>query len=255
MEQTCLKILNSLRYPNGLFAASAKDVNTGYNLCWIRDNIYSTLGFEAIHNYKEVVRTYHALLDILLKHEYKIDWAIKEKPKHRHQYIHARYNPATMEEIYDEWGNKQNDAIGALLFKIGELEAKGITIIRHHNDERILRKLVLYLNSIEYWHDKDNGMWENEEEVHSSSIGACVAGLIKIRKIIDIDQKLVDEMIAKGEKALRELLPRESISKPCDLAQLSLIYPYDVVDEKMKKIILKNIEEYLVKEKGVVRYI
>src|SRR3989344_5173752 len=255
MEHKSIAILQNLRYPNGLFAAAKKDVDTGYNMTWIRDNIYESLGFEAVSNFSEVIKTYQAMLDILLKHEYKIDHAIAKKPEHIYQYIHARYNPATMEEIYDEWGNKQNDAIGALLFKIGELEAKGITIIRHHNDERILRKLVLYLNSIEYWNDKDNGMWENEEEVHSSSIGACVAGLIKIRKIIDIDQKLVDEMIAKGEKALRELLPRESISKPCDLAQLSLIYPYNVVDEEMKKIILRNVETYLVKGKGVVRYL
>jgi len=254
MEQTCLKILNSLRYPNGLFAASAKDVNTGYNLCWIRDNIYSTLGFEAVHNFKEAVRTYHALLDILLKHEYKIDWAIREKPKHKHQYIHARYNPATMEEIWDDWGNKQNDAIGALLFKIGELEEKGVRVIRDENDSRIVQKLVLYLNSIEFWQDADNGMWENEEEIHASSVGACVAGLKKIRKVIDIDQKLIDDMMNKGMLTLRMLLPRESRSKHTDLALLSLIYPYNIVEESVAQRILENVEAFLVRDKGVVRY-
>lgn len=254
MEQKSIAILKNLRYPNGLFAAASKNVDTGYNMTWIRDNIYESLGFEAVKNFSEVIKTYRALLDILLKHEYKIDWAIKEKPQHKHQYIHARYNPATMDEIYDDWGNKQNDAIGALLFKIGELELKGITIIRHHNDERILKKLVLYLNSIEFWHDKDNGMWENEEEVHASSVGACVAGLMKIRKVIDIDQKLVDEMIIKGKETLKYLLPRESETKHVDLALLSLIYPYNVVDEEMKQAILMNVELHLVKNKGVVRY-
>src|SRR3989344_8551771 len=198
MEQTCLKILNSLRYPNGLFAAAAKDVNTGYNLCWIRDNIYSTLGFEAVHNFKEAARTYHALLDILLKHEYKIDWAIKEKPKHRHQYIHARYNPITMEEVWEEWGNKQNDAVGALLFKIGDLELKGIKIIRNENDLRIIEKVVYYLESIEYWKDRDNGMWEEKEEVHASSVGACLAGLKKISRLVHVPKELIE----KGQKSL-----------------------------------------------------
>ena len=250
MKRTSLAILEKLQQPNGIMSASSAR-ETGYFRAWIRDNIYESLGFEAVSNFSEVIKTYQALLDILLKHEYKIDHAIAKKPEHIYQYIHARYNPATMEEIYDEWGNKQNDAIGALLFKIGELEAKGITIIRHHNDERILRKLVLYLNSIEYWHDKDNGMWEENEELHASSIGACTAGLKKISKIVNVP----DGLIKKGEDALHKLLPRESETKEVDMALLSLIYPYNIATKKQRDVILKNVEEKLVKEKGVIRYI
>src|SRR3989338_4076854 len=158
MLQKSIQILKKLQYPSGLVSAAAKDVKTGYNLAWIRDNIYVSLGFEASNNIARVKKIYRALLDVLLKHEEKIDWAIVEKPKHKHQYIHARYNPATMEEIWDDWGNKQNDAIGALLFKIGELEEKGVRVIRDENDSRIVQKLVLYLNSIEFWQDADNGM-------------------------------------------------------------------------------------------------
>src|SRR3989344_3044072 len=254
MEHKSIAILQNLRYPNGLFAAAKKDVDTGYNMTWIRDNIYESLGFEAVSNFSEVIKTYQALLDILLKHEYKIDHAIAKKPEHIYQYIHARYNPATMEEIYDEWGNKQNDAIGALLFKIGELEEKGVRVIRDENDSRIVQKLVLYLNSIEFWQDADNGMWENEEEIHASSVGACVAGLKKIRKVIDIDQKLIDDMMNKGMLTLRMLLPRESRSKHTDLALLSLIYPYNIVEESVAQRILENVEAFLVRDKGVVRY-
>ena len=240
-----------MQYPNGLFAASRMTVNTGYNLAWIRDNIYTAIGLEAAQKYSIVKKTVRALLDVLLKHEYKIDWAIKEKPKYHYQYIHARYDPVTMEEIREQWGNKQNDAIGALLFKIGDLEQKGIKIIRNENDLRILQKLVYYLQNIEYWHDKDNGMWEENEEIHASSIGACVAGLAKINKIVDVPQ----DLISKGEEALNKLLPRESETKEVDMALLSLIYPYNVVTKEQRNIILKNVEEKLVKEKGVIRYI
>src|SRR3990167_1531391 len=125
---------------------------------------------------------------------------------HAYQYIHARYDPITMEEILENWGNKQNDAIGALLFKIGDLEEKGIKIIRNQNDLRILQKLVYYLQSVEYWHDKDNGMWEENEEVHASSIGACAAGLKKISKIVNVSK----DLIKKGKEALNRLLTRES---------------------------------------------
>ena len=240
-----------MQYPSGLFAASRMTVKTGYNLAWIRDNIYATLGLEAAKKYNIVKKTLRALLDILLKHEYKIDFAIKEKPKHHYQYIHARYDPVTMEEIGEQWGNKQNDSIGALLFKIGDLEEKRIKIIRNENDLRILQKLAHYLQSIEYWRDKDNGMWEENEEVHASSVGACVAGLRKIRKYVDVPK----DLIKKGENALNELLPRESETKEVDMALLSLIYPYNAATKDQRDLILKNVEERLVKEKGVIRYI
>lgn len=251
MLNKSIQIIKRMQYPSGLFAASRMTVKTGYNLAWIRDNVYTAIGLEAAKKYSIVKKTLRALLDVLLKHEYKIDWATREKPRHNYQHIHARYDPITMEEIWEEWGNKQNDAIGALLFKIGDLEQKGIKIIRNEKDIRILQKLVHYLQSIEYWHDKDNGMWEEKEEVHTSSIGACVAGLEKISKLIDVPQ----ELIKKGKNALNKLLPRESEAKEVDMALLSLIYPYNIVTKKQKKSILKNVEQKLVKEMGVVRYI
>ena len=73
MLANSLQILKALQYSNGLFAAARKDVKTGYNRAWIRDNVYSVLGFEAVGNFEEVKKTLHALLDILKKHEYKID--------------------------------------------------------------------------------------------------------------------------------------------------------------------------------------
>ncbi len=239
-----------MHHPNGLFVAALDDRTHYSRQSWIRDCIYASLGFEATKNWKEVVKTYQALLDVLKKHEYKIDWAIVEKPVHRWQYIHARFDPETFEEFSEEWGNKQNDSIGALMFKIGELESKGIKIIRDKDDERILQKLVYYLNSIQYWQDADNGMWEENEEVHASSVGACVAGLKKISKIVDVPQVL----IKKGEDVLNMLLPRESESKEVDLALLSLIYPYGVVSEEQREFILKNIEEKLMRQKGIIRY-
>ncbi|MBN2453956.1 glycoside hydrolase family 15 [Candidatus Woesearchaeota archaeon] len=245
-----IALLQELQHPSGLFSAS-KAARTGYNLAWIRDNIYIALGLEAAKKLAELKKTYRALLDILLKHEYKIDWMIKEpNPKEPFRYIHARYHPETKTELHDEWGNKQNDAVGALLFKIGELERKGVKIIRNEHDTRLLQKLVHYLQAIEYWQDKDNGMWEENEEVHASSIGACVAGLKSISAVVDVPK----ELILKGEAALHKLLPSESDTKKEDLALLSLIYPYNIVNDQQREAILKNIEKSLIREKGLIRY-
>ncbi len=248
MIQNSLKILKQLQHPNGLFSAAAA-FSTGYNRAWIRDNIYTAIGLEK-YDLKTAIKTYHALLDIFLKHEYKIDWAIKEKPDAAYKYIHARYDPRTLEEIHEEWGNKQNDAIGAFLFKIGQLENQGIKILRNINDFRIIQKLIFYLNRLEYWHNPDNGIWEEFEEIHASSIGACLAGLKQLKKRFYVPK----HMIERGEQALKQLLPKESQTKEVDLALLSLIYPYNIVDKKTAKIILKNIEEKLVRNKGVIRY-
>jgi phosphorylase kinase alpha/beta subunit len=259
-----VKILQSMRHTNGLFSASNIKVSTGYDKAWIRDNVYEAIGLEAV-DAKSALKTYHALLDILLKHEDKIDWAIRNKPEHRYQYIHARYDPKTLNEIWEEWGNKQNDAVGILIFKICDLCSKGINVLRNRHDARILQKLVYYLESIEYWHDKDNGVWEENEEVHASSVGACVAALKLLKntnfKILSITGKYLlrrvlvpEDLIKKGEETLKELLPKESITKKADLALLSLIYPFNVVNKKTAMQIVKNVEEKLLRENGVIRY-
>ena len=247
-----LHILKNLQYESGLFAASKKDSSTGYNKAWLRDNFYESLAFEVLGDYVTIRKTYKALLKIFIKHENKIDHAIAVKPKHRHQYIHARFHPETFDEFWDEWGNKQNDAIGAMLFGIGKLEKGGIKIVESADERQIVQKLVWYLSTLQYWHDKDSGMWEEDEEIHSSSIGACVAGLkmIKCVRGITVPQKL----ILKGKSALAEQLPRESKRKFVDLALLSLIWPYNVADEQQTKDILQNVEYHLLKKRGIIRY-
>lgn len=248
-----LKILEGLQYDSGLFAASQKGITTGYDKAWLRDNFYECLAFEVVGDFETVRKTYRAILDIFKKHEIKIDYAISKKPEHTHQYIHPRYNPVTFDEYWEEWGNKQNDSVGCVLFKIGELEKreKGI-IVKDENDLRVLQKLVWYLSTLEYWHDPDSGMWEENQEIHLSSVGACLAGLKMIRNVEGII--VPDELIVKGEQAIRGMLPRESPSKFVDLALLSLIWPFDVLDKEQIKEVLKNVEYHLLRKQGVIRY-
>ncbi|MBM3261534.1 glycoside hydrolase family 15 [Candidatus Kaiserbacteria bacterium] len=248
-----LKILENLQYDSGLFAASKKGAETGYDKAWLRDNFYECMAFEVLGDYETVRKTYRAILDIFKKHEFKIDHAIAKKPQYTHQYIHPRYHPETFDEYWEEWGNKQNDSIGCILFQIGKLEAKepGM-IVRDEDDLCVIQKLIWYLSTLEYWHDPDSGMWEENEEVHASSVGACLAGLKSIKHIEGIE--VPDELIHKGEIALKALLPRESKQKFVDLALLSLIWPYDVLSPWHAAVILENVEYHLPRERGVIRY-
>lgn len=248
-----LKILKDLQYDSGLFAASRKGVETGYDKAWLRDNFYECLAFEVTGDYETVRKMYRAILDIFKKHEYKIDYAIQRKPNHTHEFIHPRYHPETFEEFWEEWGNKQNDSIGCILFEIGQMESrqKGF-IVADQDDVRVLQKLVWYLSTLEYWQDEDSGMWEENQEVHASSVGACVAGLMKIRHVDGIE--VPSELIAKGQRTLAAMLPRESKDKFVDLALLSLIWPYDVLDDEQAAKVLENLEYHLLRDRGVIRY-
>src|SRR4030066_715435 len=138
-----IHILKSLQEKTGLFLASKKGTSTGYDKSWLRDNFYETIAFEIIGDWKTVEKTYHAILKIFLKFEEKIDWAITEKPHETYKRIHARFNPDTFDEFWEEWGNKQNDAIGCILFRLGELETnQKRSIIKTDDQVRIVNKLV-----------------------------------------------------------------------------------------------------------------
>lgn len=238
--------LKSLQTQSGLFIAAPCD-KTGYSKAWFRDNIYEAMGLEAMHDWVSVEKTYKALFQILRKHIDKIKYACDHRPIEEFEYIHARYNHETFEEYHEGWGNAQHDMIGLFLFKVARLEHK-LGLVEPNKD--IIMLLVEYLCSCKYWEDKDNGMWEENREIHSSSVGNCLAGLKAISNFVYVPWHLIEN----GQKTLDELLPRESETKDCDLAQLSLIWPCEVVTENQKEQILKNIEERLVKTHGIMRY-
>ena len=239
--------LERIRLPNGLYLASP---SADYSKVWLRDTFYEVLPYvdKPTHHYEQ---TYWSLLDILRKHEAKIDRVIAEKPTDMMDYIHARFHPETLEEFQDPWGNKQNDAVGALLFGVALGLSHGKRVLRDEKDRQVVQKLVYYLLSLRYWEDPDNGMWEEYEEVHASSVGACLAGLLAVRAHgFDVPETLV----SNGRRVLDELLPRESVSKKADLALLSLVYPYRVVSLEQSRAILRNVERELLRERGVIRY-
>ncbi len=247
-----LDVVRSLQKSSGVFTASAHNVATGYDKAWLRDIYFMTLGFLETGELEPVRQAAKALLTVFVKHKEKINWAIEHKPHYAWQYIHARFHPETFEEYWEEWGNSQNDAVGEVLNLLVELELRGVGVIETDDEREMVQKVIDYLVALEYWQDEDNGIWEENMEVHASSIGSVVAAL---KKATQLDWLHVPEIaIAQGEAALRNLLPRESASKFCDLALLSLIYPFAVTTEEETLLILKNLEYHLLKDRGVIRY-
>ncbi len=241
-----------LQKPSGVFTASAHDVATGYDKAWLRDIYFMTLGFLETGEIDVVQKAAKALLSLFVKHQEKINWAIEHKPHETWQRIHARFHPETFEEYWEEWGNSQNDAVGEVLNIIVELELRGYGVVESEEEKAVVQKIIDYLVALEYWHDPDNGIWEENMEVHASSVGACVAALKKAALIAWL--VVPQSAIELGEQALRKLLPRESASKFADLALLSLIYPFAVTTEDETLEILRNVEYHLTRDKGVIRY-
>lgn len=239
-------ILDRLRLPNGMYLASTSN---DYHYTWLRDSFYISLPY-LDKNDNKYEATYHGILDILRSYEWKIDYHIQHKPEAPYQYIHPRYD-VKGNEINEEWGNAQNDAIGAVLFGIGEGVKAGKKILRDEKDREIVQKLVWYLNTLEYWQDKDQGMWEENTEVHASSIGACIAGLKAVKDVVYVP----DEMIGNGMEAIDKLFPYESETKPVDLAQLSLIYPYKIIQGDKAFEITERMSRTLGRGRGVIRYL
>jgi phosphorylase kinase alpha/beta subunit len=245
-----LAVVKTLERTPGVFTASLDD--TFYNKAWLRDIYFIILGFYETGDIETTKNAAKALLSLFVKHQDKINWAIEHKPQEAWQYIHARFHPETFEEYWEEWGNSQNDAVGEVLNLLITLEQIGETVIKTPDEKAMVQKIIDYLIAIEYWNDDDNGIWEENLEVHASSIGSVVAALKKASEIEWLEVPLV--AIERGEHALRALLPRESISKFTDLALLTLIYPFAVTTEEETIEILKNVEYHLVKERGVIRY-
>lgn len=247
-----LEQVRRLQKPSGVFTASAHTVGTGYDKAWLRDIYFMTLGFLETGEIEVVKKAAKALLSIFVKHRDKINWAIENKPHETWQYIHARFNPETFEEYWEEWGNSQNDAVGEVLNLIVELELRGESIIETDAERTMVQKIIDYLVALEYWQDADNGIWEETMEVHASSVGSCVAALKKAQQLPWLSVPAL--AISSGEQTLRQLLPRESAHKFADVALLSLIYPFAVTTEEETLEILRNVEYHLTKDRGVIRY-
>ena len=242
------EVLEKLRLDNGMYLASASQ---DYHFVWLRDSFYEVLPYLHINNdYYE--KTYHRFLDYFKEYRWKIELHTEKRPVEDWEYIHIRFDAENIREINMPWGHAQHDAVGAVLFGIALGVEHGRPIIRNKEDLEIIQLIVDYLECCHYWEDKDSGMWEENREVHSSSVGAVVAALqaLKQQELASVK----DDLISKGWNTLNSLFPFESETKPVDLAQLSLVYPYGIFTGDKAKVIVKRVEQMLLRDRGVLRY-
>lgn len=268
------KHLEGLRQLNGGYIASDYAGDQGgdkYNVFWLRDIMYASYANEYVGAYDRMIESYRLILRIFDKYRHKITSGARK----RHylgsctdEVLHARIHPVTLEEITSEWGHHQIDIFGLFLYKTGDLIKKGHNVISAGQTETLilLRDIVLYLTTVRWHSDPDFGVWEEGPETHSSSVGAVLAGLTmwhddgyyhskyKIQSPLFTHLPIPQEFIEIGRDSLNKILPAESATRPYDMAQLSLIWPYAIVNDAQTRQILANIETNLVRANGVARY-
>ena len=265
------RTLERLRRPNGGYIASPYNAEDGtgdaYNVFWIRDIMFATYANEYLGCFDKMIESFRLVLDIFKRYHLRIIKASIVKPNLVHQrglFMPARVHPTTLETITDDWGHHQMDVFGLFMYKTGDLIRKGYGFRFTTEDYTLIGHIRNYIFNMGF--EDDFGMWEEGPESHASSFGAVLGGLTmwfdqgfydyKYNQKTDIGTlvPVSERMIADGNRALAALLPRESPSRPYDLAQLSLIWPYAIVDYETKLMILKSVESGLVGERGVRRY-
>jgi len=259
--------LETLRRVNGGYLAApnpGKPDGTGrYDVFWLRDIMYATYANEYLGNMEEMIESFELMMTIMLKHKSHICSAIRKMPDRA---LHARYHPNTLEEISPDWGHHQLDVLGLFLYKTGDLIKKGHNVLKNSEQRELIRDIMQYLFTYRWETHPDFGVWEEGPELHSSSLGAVLAGLtmwfddghyeykyhhkVELWKVIPVSERYFDT----GREVLKKLLPKESESRETDLAQLSLVWPYRIVDNHMAEIILSQVEKKLVRQYGVIRY-
>lgn len=261
-------MLQGLRRLNGGYLASpnpGKPDGTGrYDVFWLRDIMYGTYANEYIGRMRDMIESYELVMTIMLKYKHKICKAIRKLPEKAA--LHARFHPTTLEELTPDWGHHQLDAYGLFLYKTGDLIKKGYYFIDTIEERELIKDVISYVFNYRWETVPDFGMWEEGPELHSSSIGSVLAGLTmwfddghyqhKYRHGIDLSTiaPVSERYFDTGRDELYKLLPRESASRKVDMAQLSLVWPYNIIDKDMRDTIVRNVEGNLVRDHGVIRY-
>ena len=270
--------------PNGLFPAAAVGANdaSGYQNVWVRDNIHVAHAHYACGDTATAARTLSTLMRFFQKERHRFHDIIEDRPAGDKPVLadnpmnrpHIRFDGRELKELDQKWSHAQNDALGYFLWCYSKLARQRIV----STDDGALRCLgyfVLYFEAIQYWQDADSGHWEETPKVQASSIGCVVAGLREFRELMKelhwpdlseggarVDSALLDRLCARGEAALDQILPCESISpencyRRYDSALLFLIYPLGVLDcaGPHASLVLQDVKTHLQGDYGIRRYL
>jgi phosphorylase kinase alpha/beta subunit len=256
-------------YSSGLFPAAATGAHnayTNYHNAWVRDSVHVALALHEVGRRAEAAGAMKALLRHFEGQFPRFDAIIRD-PFLKNDAMrrpHIRFDGESLGPLAEKWPHAQNDALGIMVFALARMLGDG-TLEVSPAAARLLRLFVLYMESIHYVSDADNGHWEETAKVEASSIGAVVAGLEGVQRLegrMGVDRALAAraaEQARQGRAALESILPWESregvaTDRRFDAALLFLVAPLGVVDNHMALRIAQDVRGNLEEPFGVRRY-
>lgn len=279
-------VILSRQHPvTGLFPASTSiNVHGDYTDAWVRDNVYTIMGVWATGTscknaglnvaadelLQSTVKLMRGLLQCMMRQSSKV-----ERFKHTSDpsdALHAKYNTATGLQVVadDAWGHLQLDATSLYLLMLAQMTAGGLRIILTQDEVNFVQNLIYYISRTS--RTPDFGIWERgnkinngKTEVNASSVGMAKAAMQALDglNLFGPDGPAsavvftMADAVARARTTLAALLPRESRSKECDGALLSVIgYPaFAVGDENLVNITLNEVLSKLAGNYGCKRFL
>lgn len=245
-------VILSRQHPvTGLLPASTAVNNHGnYTDAWVRDNVYSVIcvwglamafrrqGETSKSDLLEqaTIKLMRGLLQSMMRQANKVE-AFKYSLD-KIDALHAKYDTATGLPVVadDAWGHLQIDATSLYLLMLAQMTCSGMRIICTPDEVDFVQNLVYYISTA--YRTPDYGIWERgnkinngRTEINASSVGMAKAALQALDSFNLFGENankratihVIPDAVSLARSTLAALLPRESLSKECDSALLSVI--------------------------------
>lgn len=245
-------VILSRQHPvTGLLPASTAVNNHGnYTDAWVRDNVYSVIcvwglamafrrqGETSKSDLLEqaTIKLMRGLLQSMMRQANKVE-AFKYSLD-KIDALHAKYDTATGLPVVadDAWGHLQIDATSLYLLMLAQMTCSGLRIICTPDEVDFVQNLVYYVSTA--YRTPDYGIWERgnkinngRTEINASSVGMAKAALQALDSFNLFGENankratihVIPDAVSLARSTLAALLPRESLSKECDSALLSVI--------------------------------
>lgn len=255
---------------SGLFAASdiadeALAKKTGMGMAWFRDNAHvaNALSERGRDNDIEQARGVgRAFLQILQANEQLLWEATRDPDAPR---LPVRVQADTLAN--DSEQRFQNDSTGYSIWLPAKLMLQGL-LRPTRDDLGIFAATARYLEAGKFWQQADEGQWEEDRQIHASSIGVAVASLGAVAKVFDAHDYRTDvdlpRLINRGRYALDTILAQYGETPPTgdypgrqyDASHLFLVESlrmFDATPEIAAREV-RRVEDKLVRSRGVIRY-
>ena len=267
--------LDRLRQANGAYICAPIPANEetqtlGYDVVAMRDLLLSSTANEYLGEAERLLGTYSLTLQLLEKFHHRIIDAILDWPDeadYSSKLFPDRFNPRSLAEMLDGGNGHAMYPIGLLLYKLGDMMKHGFNLVVRPAEIHLLKDLSQYVHNSRWASEPDEGFWREAPAMRASTLGAMVGGLTMwqahgfydyrypvhrdLERLVPVPNRLVQE----GREVLAQILPGESTDRPRDLAQLSLLWPFNVLkeDPELQDTILDQVEG-LVGDRGVKRF-